>query len=103
MVDIEDIIAEARAEEEAKRKPIDQTPVMVTISLDQYKELVLESTDLDRIITAISDGFSASRYTEGRIKFDGDRVVETFRALYPTDYDMIEQDLLSKQEISEDE
>jgi hypothetical protein len=75
--DIEEIIAEARAEESAaaERKPFDERlfkkPKDVSVELEEYVRLRMKETDLNRLISAI---------------IQGDDIEQVFRVLYPELY-----------------
>lgn len=79
--DIEEIIAEARAEESAaaerktERKPFDERlikkPKEVSVDLEEYVRLRMKETDLNRLISAI---------------IQGDDIEQVFRVLYPELY-----------------
>lgn len=77
--DIEEIIAEARAEESAaaerKEKPFGERffkkPKEVSVDLEEYVRLRMKETDLNRLISAI---------------IQGDDIEQVFRVLYPELY-----------------
>lgn len=77
--DIEEIIAEARAEESAaaerKEKPFDERlfkkPKEVSVELNEYVLLRMKEADLNRLISAI---------------IQGDDIEQVFRVLYPELY-----------------
>ena len=105
-VDIEEIIADARAEEEVAReqaaakektfkdelreklketfKPREEE--RVTITLSEYVILTNKAMDLDRILNAIVDKLTLSYNNEYLILGDRDKVVDAFRVLYPEAY-----------------
>lgn len=113
-VDIEEMIADAKAEEEVaaeqgiaakvekaredfrdtlreqlKEALLPKNESKVTINLSEYVLLKQKETDLDRILNAIVDGLGLSYSKEYLSLKDSDRVEETFRALYPDVYDTL--------------
>ena len=118
-VDIEEIIADARAEEEVAREMAKSnfrdelrgklkeafTPreeESVRIELREYVTLVNKAMDLDRILNAIVDNLELS-YNNEYLKLEnyGEKVVDAFRVLYPEAYDALyaaELDRLERQE-----
>lgn len=114
-VDIEEIIADARAEEEVARemagkakdtfrdelreklkeafKPREEEKV--TITLDEYVVLVNKSMDLDRVLNAIVGCLRVSSYNKDRLVLhDEHKVVDAFRVLYPEAYNEIYSKML---------
>ena len=114
-MDIEEMIADAKAEEEVAReqekaakeqafknelreqlkdKLVDAVKAKresekVTIDLYEYVILKQKEADLDRILNAIVDGLGLSYNNEYLyLKNDG-RVSDTFRVLYPDVYDTL--------------
>lgn len=111
-VDIEEMIADAKAEEEVAREQAkaakeekaredfrnvlrkglnealsNKDDSKVTVSLKEYVILKQKEQDLDRILNAIVDGLGLSYNNEYLyLKNDG-RVSDTFRVLYPDVYD----------------
>ena len=117
-VDIEEIIADARAEEEVARNMAkgdfrDElrgklkeafTPreeENVRIALSEYVTLVKKAMDLDRVLNAIVDNVTLS-YNKEYLRLDDEsKVVDAFRVLYPEAYDALlaaEFDRLERQE-----
>lgn len=112
-VDIEEIIADARAEEEVARemaakdfrtelkeklkeafKPKDEEKV--TITLDEYVVLVNKSMDLDRVLNTIVGCLRVSSYNKERlILHDEHKVVDAFSVLYPEVYNEIYSKMLA--------
>ena len=94
MVNIEELIADARAEEQLAREPrIQALPVMepqVTITLREYTELINKAQDHERIIAAIMADVKYSEVMEG-LTLTSDRVLTTFRVLYPNLYEEMER------------
>ena len=110
ITDIEELIADAKAEEEvaaeqakaAREKAREDfretlrenlkeafTPSYedkVSVKLAEYTLLKQKELDLDRLLNAIADSFRLS-YNKEYLMLNDDRVVETFRALYPDMYD----------------
>lgn len=113
-VDIEEMIADAKAEEEVaaeqakaareekasedfREKLREQLKdvltskheeAKVTISLAEYTTLKFKEMDLDRILNAIVDDFKLN-YSKEYLRLDGDRIEHTFRSLYPDMYDAV--------------
>lgn len=113
-VDIEEMIADAKAEEEvareqakaakeekaredfrnALRKGLNEAlsnkdDSKVTVSLKEYVILKQKEQDLDRIMSAIVDDLGLSYNNEYLRISSGDNIVDAFRVLYPTAYDTI--------------
>lgn len=111
-VDIEELIADARAEEEVaaeqeraareekaredfrdtlreqlKEALIPKSDNKVTISLSEYVILKQKEADLDRILNAIVDGLGLSYSKEYLSLKESENVVDAFRVLYPDVYD----------------
>lgn len=111
-VDIEEMIADAKAEEEVAREQeraareekaredfrdtlrerlkealIPKDESKVTISLSEYVILKQKEADIDRILNAIVDGLGLSYSKEYLTLRDDDKVVDAFRVLYPDVYD----------------
>lgn len=111
-MDIEEIIADAKAEEEVaaeqeraakeekaredfrdtlreqlKEALIPKSDNKVTISLSEYVILKQKEADLDRILNAIVDGLDLGYNKEYLTLSDKDKVVDAFRVLYPDVYD----------------
>ena len=119
--DIEEIIADARAEEEVAREQASAmektfkdelrgklkeafTPreeESVRIDLREYVTLVNKAMDLDRVLNAIVDNLKISYNNEYLRLDDETKVVDAFRVLYPEAYDALyaaELDRLERQE-----
>ena len=113
-VDIEEMIADAKADEEvareqakaakeekaredfrhALRKGLNEAlsnkdDGKVTVSLKEYVILKQKEQDLDRIMSAIVDDLGLSYNNEYLRISSGDNIVDAFRVLYPTAYDTI--------------
>lgn len=104
-MNIDEVIADARAEEEVKAEQeksenndfrdalraklketfINRESATVIIPLHEYTELKSRSIDLDRIIVAIISGLKMG-YSKDYLRLDDDLVLNTFRALYPDIY-----------------
>lgn len=120
VTDIEELIADAKAEEEVAREQekaakeqafkdelreqlkeklfTKRESAKVTIDLDEYVELKLKAADFDRILKAIVSSIELSYSKEYlRIKND-DNVIDTIKVLYPEAYDAIFEDLLAEDE-----
>lgn len=108
-VDIEEIIADARAEEEVAREQAagkeksfkddlreklkeaftPKEEESVKIDLREYVTLVNKAMDLDRILNAIVDNLELN-YSKDALRLgDRDIVVYAFRTLYPEAYDAL--------------
>lgn len=110
-MDIEEMIADAKAEEEVAREQeraakeekaredfrdtlreqlkealIPKSESKVTISLSEYVILKQKETDLDRILSAIVDGLELS-YNKEYLRLKDDNVVDAISILYPDVYD----------------
>lgn len=105
-MNIDEIIADAKAEEEVKaaqekgenndfrdalRERLKDTftgmeSTKVTIPLHEYATLTSRSLDLDRILSAIMRGLKVG-YSKDYLRLDDGLVLNTFRALYPDVYD----------------
>lgn len=111
-MDIEELIADARAEEEVAREQeraareekaredfrdtlreqlkealIPKSDNKVTISLSEYVILKQKEADLDRILNAIVDGLGLSYSKEYLSLKESENVVDAFRVFYPDVYD----------------
>ena len=104
-MNIEEMIADAKAEEEVKaaqeksenndfREALkervkatftNRESATATIPLHEYTTLTSRSLDLDRILSAIISGLKMG-YSGGYLRLDDDLVLNTFRALYPDIY-----------------
>jgi predicted P-loop ATPase/GTPase len=113
-MDIEELIADARAEEEVaaeqeraakeekaredfrdtlreqlKEALIPKDENKVTINVSEYLILKQKEADLDRILNAIVDGLGLN-YSKDALKLgDSDNVVSAIRVLYPDVYDAL--------------
>lgn len=113
-MDIEELIADARAEEEVaaeqeraakeekaredfrdtlreqlKEALIPKSDNKVTISLSEYVILKQKEADLDRILNAIVDGLGLSYSKEYLSLKESENVVDAIRVLYPDVYDAL--------------
>lgn len=111
-MDIEELIADARAEEEVaaeqeraareekaredfrdtlreqlKEALIPKSDNKVTISLSEYVILKQKEADLDRILNAIVDGLGLSYSKDYLSLKESEKVVDAIRVLYPDVYD----------------
>lgn len=111
-MDIEELIADARAEEEVaaeqeraareekaredfrdtlrerlKEALIPKDDNKVTISLSEYVILKQKEADLDRILNAIVDGLGLSYSKDYLSLKESEKVVDAIRVLYPDVYD----------------
>jgi len=110
MKDIEEMIADAKAEEEvakeqAKTREEDnfrerlreqlkeaftsKEDSKVSISLKEYVLLRQKETDLDRILNAIVDSLELGYNKDSLVIRGQDKVVGAFKALYPEVYDAL--------------
>lgn len=113
-MDIEEIIADAKAEEEvareqekaakeekaredfrdALREQLKDALIprrddeKVTISLKEYITLKQKEVDLDRILNVMVDS-AYLNYSKDELRLNGDRVIEVMRVLYPEAYDAL--------------
>lgn len=107
MENIEKMIADARAEEEVKKEQektrredafrrelkaklsevVGKSP-KVEIPLDEYSILKAKEMDLTRLLVAIADDLKLN-YSKDDLRLDGERTLNTFRALYSDAYDAI--------------
>lgn len=95
MIEIEEMIADAKAEEETKnavekiKKYIAPEKVRdskVTIDLDEYIELKLKEQNHIRLADVIADSLELDYYGEElRIK-DNSEILNAFKLLYPNTY-----------------
>ena len=111
-VDIEEMIVDAKAEEEVAREQeraakeekaredfrdtlreqlkealIPKSDNKVTISLSEYVILKQKEADLDRILNAIVDGLGLSYSKDYLSLKESEKVVDAIRVLYPDVYD----------------
>lgn len=113
-VDIEEMIADAKAEEEVAREQAkaakeekaredfrnvlrkglnealsNKNDSNVTVSLKEYVILKQKEQDLDRIMSVIVDNLELSYNNEYLRISSGENIIDAFRVLYPTAYDTI--------------
>ena len=111
-MDIEEMIADAKAEEEVAREQIKaakeekaredfrdtlrerlkealipKSDNKVTISLSEYVILKQKEADIDRILNAIVDGLGLNYSKDGLRLDESQNVVDAIRVLYPDVYD----------------
>ena len=111
-MDIEELIADARAEEEVaaeqkraakeekaredfrdtlreqlKEALLPKNENKITINLSEYVILKQKEADLDRILNVIVDGLGLSYSKEYLSLKESDKVVDAIRVLYPDVYD----------------
>lgn len=108
--DIEEIIADARAEEEVAREQakakkevsfkeqlreqlkdalMPKEESKVTISLKEYVILKQKEADLDRLLNVIVDGIGLSYNKDFLMLRHDEKVVDAIRVLYPDVYDRL--------------
>jgi len=113
-VDIEEMIADAKAEEEVAREQAkaakeekaredfrnvlrkglnealsNKNDSNVTVSLKEYVIIKQKEQDLDRIMSVIVDNLELSYNNEYLRISSGENIIDAFRVLYPTAYDTI--------------
>lgn len=112
ITDIEEIIADAKAEEEVKQameadyfKPFEapRNNSTVTISLAEYEVLLKKSYDLERLLGAVLDDLELS-YDKERLRIYGDRTLSAVKILYPAAYDslLVAEQARAKEEEEDD-
>lgn len=114
MKNIDELIADAQAEEEVAREQekaakeekereefrntlrkglnealSSKVDSKVTISLKEYVILKQKETDLDRILNALVDDLELNYCKDALRVRDGERSIEAFRVLYPEAYDTL--------------
>ena len=120
-VNIEELIADARAEEEVSRKqaetfkeeiarklkekrPEKKAESMVAIPLSEYVGLVQKSVDFDRILDALENSFEYSTiYAELVLKDRKSDIANAYKTLFPGEYNAIYYDEKRKAEKREAE
>ena len=120
-VNIEELIADARAEEEVARKqtetfkeeiarklkeknPEKKVESMVAIPLSEYVGLVQKSVDFDRILDALENSFEYSTiYAELVLKDRKSDIANAYKTLFPGEYNAIYYDEKRKAEKREAE
>lgn len=116
ITNIDEIIADARAEEEAKKatakeeltnaltrsftdafnSKMDAKKREVVVDLDEYVQLKHLEYDYARIIDAISRSFGLNyRHEELRIN-DEESILIAFKALYPAEFEKLEEEKVSE-------
>lgn len=121
ITNIEELIADAKAEEEVNKTAQDDLTEAfmrkfaadlnkgaeektkggaVTIPLAEYVELKQMESDYDRLFSAIVRSLELN-YNHEDIRVDGDIIKDTFKALYPEEYEAEYQTLLEECEGSE--
>lgn len=99
MIEIEEMIADAKAEEEVKKDNEFRTQLRnglkdalgestkVNINLSEYVQLKQKELDLDRILNALIDNVELNYSDDGLRLRDYDTLITVFRVLYPDVYD----------------
>jgi hypothetical protein len=107
-MDIEEMIADAKAEEEVKNDMFSKYNIesvdnsKVTIDLSEYTMLKLMEMDFNRVLSAAFKSLRLS-YDFKRVYIESDGVItDVIRALYPDECEEIRLNLI-KEENSEDE
>ena len=128
MRDIEEMIADAKAEEEVAREQAKEENTRkfkeeleahlkdafsesmkarkeskVTIDLNEYILLKFKERDLEKVIGAIVSELRLGYSKEYLRISDGDRIVDTIKVIYPEAYEEILEDLIKEAEIKEAE
>ena len=113
-MDIEEMIADAKAEEEVAREQeraakeekaredfrdtlreqlkealIPKSESKVTVNLSEYVILKQKEADLDRILNAIVDGLGLNYSKDGLRLDESKNVIDAIRVLYPDVYDAL--------------
>ena len=108
-MEIDEMIADAKAEEKVKAEQEKDTnndfrdtlrnrlkealtpkdDEKVTIRLDEYTVLTHKAMDLDRLLNAIVSCMELNYNKNGLRVYYDNRIIETFRALYPEVYESI--------------
>ena len=108
-MEIDEMIADAKAEEKVKAEQEKDTnndfrdtlrnrlkealtpkdDEKVTIRLDEYTVLTHKAMDLDRLLNAIVSCMELNYNKSGLRVYYDNRIIETFRALYPEVYESI--------------
>lgn len=97
-MDIEEMIADAKAEEEVKNDMFSEYNIesadnsKVTIDLSEYVMLKMESLDLNRILSAIVDDIK-SDYDSRYISFEKSITINTFKALFGGVFEAIKEEM----------
>lgn len=87
MIEIDEAIADAMAEEEAKKEglmiPSFETKAKVTINLEEYIDLRMKEKDFNLIMSVIAE-YMGLDYRDEDIYFRGnDQLTDAFKLLYP--------------------
>jgi len=90
MSNIDEVIADAIAEETTKPKK--ETEIKVTVNLSEYVALKKKETDLDRILTALFTDAELN-YSKDGLRLNAERAGEAISVLYPEAYYGLVKDL----------
>ena len=103
----EEIIKAYEAENNEVIRPMPQAKAKVTINLEEYTSLTMKSYALDRILDALEESFEYNpkgeeyEWQRTLIIDDTSRLIDTYRAFYPSDYNEILARLKAEQEEGE--
>lgn len=101
MQTIDEFIADAKAEEEVKRRIGDITPVsdkmMIPIDMDELIKLKLKLADYERLMQVIIANARLS-WNDKSLITEGDLVMDAFKLLYPDEYEGLYERLKEKRE-----
>ena len=98
MIEIDEAIADAMAEEETKGilKPSFETKAKVTINLEEYIDLRIKERDFSLIMSVITD-YMGLDYKDADIYFRGnDQLTDAIKLLYPDTAKIIFDELKAK-------
>lgn len=103
---IEEIIADAKAEEETKHLFMNECKSngTVTINLNEYVLLKNQAHDLERLLQVIVNELEINSYNDD-LRFDNEReVVKAFKVLFPKAYyEIFKMELKKKEDEKEGE
>lgn len=114
MDEMTEIIAEARAEEEARKRAIEEklketkeetiaSMGKVSVDLNEYIALCQDSVDLRRLIEAIKESLGLYKWS-GELRVEKDElIINTMTVLYRDFMDGVKADILDKYEKEEEE
>ena len=112
MKSIDEMIADAQAEEEVKREVFEadirdslrdrvkeaiKDDVTVRVPLTKYEELISDSIDLARLLKAIVADAELNYHADG-LRIDGSNVADAFKILYTEEYYKLVDELRKKKD-----
>lgn len=107
-MNIDDEIIKAYESESEERPPVAfprfENKPKVTINLEEYTSLTMKSYALDRILDALEESFEYNpkgeeyEWQRTLVIDDTSRLIDTYRAFYPSDYNKILARLKSEDE-----